>query len=102
MPLTRTVGNYFDHSGSFNRRVERWAGPSSYVTGGEDCPAAIFGLGLMIVGPNGIAGNGTDTRLVRWNPVTNKLQWFVPNTNAEVAAAQDLSTYSFQYEVIGQ
>jgi len=101
MPLTRTIGNYFDSSGSFLRRVERWAGPTSYVTGGEACAAAIFGLGTMIKGPGGIAGNGTDTRLVRWNPTTNALQWFVPNTNAEVANGTDLSAYSLQYEVIG-
>lgn len=102
MPLTRTVGNYFDSSASFLRRVERWAGPSSYVTGGEDCSPAMFGLGLIVKGPSGIASNGTDTRLVWWNPTTEKLMWFLPDTNAQVANGQDLSAYSFQYDVIGR
>jgi hypothetical protein len=101
MPLSRTIGNYFDTSSSFLRRVERWSGPASYVTGGEDCAPSIFGLGTIIRGINGIASNGTDTRLVWWNPATNKLMWFVPNTNAEVANGQDLSAYSIQYDVIG-
>jgi hypothetical protein len=101
MPHSRTVGNYFDSSNSFLRRVERWSGPSSYTTGGEDCTPAMFGLGTIIKGIQGIASNGTDTRLVWWNPTTQKLQWFVPNTNIEVAANTNLSAYSIQYDVIG-
>jgi hypothetical protein len=101
MPLVRSVGPYFDHSGSFTRRVERWTGPTSYATGGESAPPSIFGLGQIIHGIQGIASNGTDTRLVWWNPTTNSLQWFVPNTNAEVANGTNLSAYSIQFEVVG-
>lgn len=101
MPLTRSIGNYFDASASFLRRVERWTGPSSYATGGESCPPSTFGLGTVVRGPNGVATNGTDTRLVVWNPSTQKLMWFVPNTGAEVANAVDLSAYTLQFEVIG-
>jgi hypothetical protein len=101
MPLTRTIGNYFDSSSSFLRRVERWTGPTSYVTGGEACPASTFGLGTIVKGINGVASNGIDTRLVWWNPSTEKLQWFVPSTNVEVANNTDLSAYSIQYDVIG-
>jgi hypothetical protein len=101
MPLTRTIGNYFDSSKGFLRRVERWSGPTSYVTGGEACAPSVFGLGTIIKGINGIASNGTDTRLVWWNPTTNLLMWFVPNTNVEVANGTNLSGYSIQYEVIG-
>jgi hypothetical protein len=105
MPLgvlgVRSVGPYFDHSGNFTRRVERWTGPASYVSGGEVCDPSVFGLGQIIQGIGGIASNGTDTRLVWWNPTTNKLQWFVPNTNAEVAALTNLSAYSIQFEVVG-
>lgn len=101
MPLTRSIGNYFDASGSFLRRVERWTGPSSYATGGETCSASTFGLGTLIKGPNGIAFDGTNVRLVVWQPSTNKLLWFVPNTGAEVANGVDLSAYSLQFEVVG-
>jgi len=102
MPLSRTVGNYFDSSGSFIRRVERWAGPTSYVTGGEVVTPSVFGLGTIIAALFGVASDGTSTRLVWWNPTTNRLMWFVPNTNVEVANGTNLSTFSAQYEVIGQ
>lgn len=101
MPLVRSVGNYFDHSGNFNRRIERWTGPASYATGGEDCSPSTFGLGQIVRGINGIASDGTTVRLIWWNPATNKLMWFVPNTNVEVAAAVNLSAFSVQFEVVG-
>ncbi len=101
MPLTRSIGNYFDHSGAFSRRVERWTGPASYPTGGEACAPSVFGLGQLVKGIEGIASDGSTTRLVWWNPSTQKLQWFVPNTNAEVANLTDLSTFSVQFEVVG-
>lgn len=102
MPLVRSIGNYFDASNSFLRRVERWTGPNPYVTGGEACAPSLFGVGTIVMGPGGVASNGTDTRLVAWNATTQKLQWFVPNTNAEVANGTDLSGYTLQFEVVGQ
>jgi hypothetical protein len=101
MPLVRSVGNYFDGSKAFSRRVERWTGPAAYVTGGEDCSPSTFGLGNLVAGIQGIASDGTTTRLVWWNPTTNKLQWFVPNTNVEVANGVNLSTFSIQFDVCG-
>jgi len=101
MPLVRSISNYFDGSKAFSRRVERWTGPASYPTGGEPCSPATFGLGTIVAGIQGIASNGTDTRLVWWNPTTNTLQWFVPNTNAEVANGTNLAAYSIQFDVIG-
>jgi hypothetical protein len=101
MPLNRSVGNYFDRSGSFVRRIERWTGPASYVTGGEPCPPSTFSLGSMVKGIEGIASDGTTTRLVWWNPTTQSLQWFVPSSNVEVAAGVNLSTFSIQFEVVG-
>jgi len=104
MPLTRTIGNYFDSSGSFVRRVERWSGPSSYVTGGEVLSAATLGFGILVAFTPAPALNaaGTAIRTVVWNPVTNRLMWFVTDTGLEVANGVDLSTFTFQYEAIGQ
>ena len=48
MPLDRSVGNYFDSSGSFIRRVARWTGPNPYVTGGEKADASVFGMGKIV------------------------------------------------------
>lgn len=103
MPLTRTIGNYFDGSNSFQRRVERWTGPTSYVTGGEIVTPSVFGLGTLLAFLPAPALNaaGTAIRTAVWNPVTNRLMWFVTNTGVEVANGTDLSTFTFQYEVIG-
>jgi len=81
--------------------VERWTGPTSYATGGETADPSVFGMGTLVHGIQGIASDGTSTRLVWWNPATNKLMWFVPNTNVEVANGTNLSTFSIQFEVVG-
>jgi|SRR5262250_716588 len=101
MPLDRSVGNYFDHSGSFNRRVARWKGPSSYTTGGETATPALFGLGTIVCASftQALDANGANPRSVIWNPLTNKILWF--NGTTEIAAAVDLSGFSCQFEIIG-
>jgi len=103
MPIDRSVGNYFDHSGSFIRRVARWTGPNPYATGGEVATPATFGLGIIVAfllseGTNA-AGSGTMTPV--WNATTQKLQWFTA-AGAEVTGGTDLSGYSAGFEVIGQ
>lgn len=103
MPMDRSVGNYFDASNSFIRRVARWTGPSSYATGGEAAPPSLFGLGTVVAASftPAIDAAGVNTRTVVWNPTTQKLQWFsAPGT--EVVAATDLSGYRCQFEIIGQ
>ena len=103
MPVDRRVGNYFDNSGSFLRRAARWTGPNPYVAGGEVVTPASFGLGTIVVASftTALDAAGANPRVVVWNPVTQKLQWFsAPGT--EVANGTDLSGYSCQFEVIGQ
>ena len=103
MPMDRSIGNYFDSSGSFIRRVARWKGPTSYATGGEAATPSLFGLGTIVAASftPALDTAGANTRVVAWNPVTQKLQWFsAPGT--EVSAATDLSSYSCQFEIIGQ
>jgi len=102
MPLDRRVGNYFDNSGSFLRRVARWTGPTSYTTGGETVNAQTFGLGTIIAAifSEAVDAGGTGYRTPVWNPTTGKLLWF--SGVAEVTAGTDLSGYSAQFEIIGQ
>jgi hypothetical protein len=104
MPLDRRVGNYFDHSGSFSRRVARWSGSSSYTTGGEDVSPAVFGLGsiVAILTSTAVDAAGVNLRYPVWNPTTQKLQWFAATGGTEIAAATDLSGFSCGIEVIGQ
>jgi hypothetical protein len=101
MPFTRAVGNYFDHSGSFIRRVAQWTGPAAYVTGGEDVSPAIFGMGSIAAILITSITDGTTIRIGAWNRATARLQWFVPNTNVEVANGVNLSTFTGCVEVIG-
>lgn len=106
MPLDRRVGNYFDNSASFVRRVARWTGPNPYVTGGEAVTPATFGMGTVVAALFNPALDpaGAGTRFPVWNPTTQKLMWFTITAGAvaEVANGIDLSGYSAQFEVIGQ
>ena len=105
MPLDRTVGNYFDSSSSFLRRVAKWTGPASYTSGGEVVSAQTFGLGKIICL---LAGPGNDAsgalRLAVYNPTTGKMMWYVDGAAGfvEVAGGVNLSTFSAPIEVIGQ
>lgn len=101
MPLDRSVGNYFDSSSGHLLRVARWTGPASYATGGEDVSPAIFGLGKIVAIVGMQITDGTTMRLGVWNIATQKLQFIVPNTNAEVAAAVNLSAFSGAIVVFG-
>lgn len=105
MPLDRTVGNYFDSSSSFLRRVAKWTGPTSYTAGGEAVTASTFGLGKIICL---LAGPAVDAagaiRLAVYNPTTGKVMWFVDGAAGfvEVAGSVNLSTFAAPIEVIGQ
>jgi hypothetical protein len=104
MPLDRTIGNYFDSSSSFLRRVAQWKGPNPYVTGGEPITAATFGLGRIIVINGSVAVDAAGAiRLAVYNPTTSKIAWYVDGAAGfvEVAGGVNLSTFSGGIEVIG-
>jgi coproporphyrinogen III oxidase len=102
MPVDRRVGNYFDNTGNFLRRVARWSGPTLYATGGEAATPASFGLGTIVVASftPALDAAGVNTRVVAWNSATQKVQWFSA-PGAEVANGTDLSGFSCQMEIIG-
>jgi len=105
MPLDRSVGNYFDSSSSFLRRVAVWKGPNPYATGGEAVTAATFGLGRILAFLPGTAVDAAGAvRTLFYNPVTQKIQWvsYGASGASEVANGTDLSTFAAPFEVIGQ
>lgn len=99
MPVDRSVGNYYDSSSSFLRRVARWTGPNPYVAGGEPVTPATFGLGKIVAILTSTATNAAGApRTVAYNAATGKLMWF---DAAGAEAAGDLSAFSAGIEVIG-
>lgn len=102
MPLDRTsVKNYIDSTSSQMLRTMRWTGPASYATGGEDVSPSVFGVGYVNAILAAVITDGATTRVGAWNAATGKLLWFVPNTNAEVANATNLSTFTGALVVFG-
>lgn len=72
----------------------RYTGPSSYVAGGESVLVPNdLGMG-EVYSVQGTIGNGSAVRIPHFDYANQKLQWFVPNTGAEVAGAVDLSGFS--------
>ena len=102
MPAEQTSTLYpiNDKSATFLRKVVRWAGPASYATGGETLDPQDTGLG-RVRAVVGVISNGSAVRIPYLSVSTQKLQWYVPNTGAEVANAVDLSTFVGQVELIG-
>ena len=98
MPLVATtIPDRHDKSGSKTRKFWQATGPTSYATGGE---ALLFGLTRVELVLADHPSNGTDLRIVQWDYTNQKLKWF-DLAGAEIAAAQNLSTYSVRLEVIG-
>lgn len=98
MPLDlTTIPDRHDRSGNKARKLVRVTGPVSYATGGE---ALDYGLSLVEVVLADHATNGVDLRIVQWDYANKKLKWF-DLAGAEIAAAQNLSTYSARLEVLG-
>lgn len=94
--MTLTESN-FPSRDRLNDRLVRevqYTGPASYATGGESVNASAD-LGMAeVFGVYGVIGDGSAVRIPFFNYTTQKIQWFIPNTGAEVANAVDLSTFS--------
>ena len=101
MPLDRSVGNYFDSSAGFSRRVARWTGPTSYVTGGEVIGPEAFGLGKVITLLITPARSATGLAFPVYDYATGRLLWY-DIAGAQIANGVNLSTFQAGIEVIGQ
>ena len=90
-----------DVSSTYRRQVAQYTGPASYTTGGESGLAAQVRMGKLFAVLGSIS-DGSAVRLAQYDPATDKLLFFVPNTGAQVANAVDLSTFSGRLEFVGQ
>lgn len=104
--IDKTATQYHDSSSTHIRKVGGYAGPASYVTGGD--PIAPLDLGmskieLILFSP---ATNGTLFVYPVWVPNVatsgGAVKWLVGTTGVEVAGAVNLSAYTCRFEAIGK
>ena len=95
---------FFDKTMQTQRRIFLYTGPASYSGTGDSITAESLALGRLIALLGDVAWSSTNanTYLLAWDATNKVIHWFVPNTNVEVAAAVNLSTYSEYMEAIGQ
>jgi len=98
-----TLAAYHDTSGARIRKTARYVGPASYVNpGGDAFTPGNLGMSRIDVIIFTPAWDGADAfRVLIWDRVTQTIRWFVPNTDAEVANAVNLSGFSAFFEAIG-
>lgn len=83
-------------------RQVRYTGPASYATGGDPVNASTeLGMGEVYF-VAGVISNGSAIRIPYFDYTNQKLVMYVPNTGAEVAAAQDLSGFSGTLTFMGK
>jgi len=98
--IDRTIGNFHDSSNARIRKIGRYVGPASYVTGGDAAAPETLGLGKAEIVLFTMATNGVDLRLVAYDHAAGTIKWF-DLAGAEIANGTDLSTYAARFEAIG-
>lgn len=87
------------------RRIQGiYNGPASYVAGGDPFLPADVKLGQIdVLTLNDAILAGTNTLYTAvYDPINNKIMWFVGTTGVEVANAVNLSTAAIRFEAIGR
>lgn len=102
--LDKTIGAFHDSSQARIRKIGGYAGPASYVSGGDPIAAADLGMSrieLMLFSP---ATNGTLFVYPVWAPSGGggAVKWLVGTTGVEVAGGVNLSAYTTRFEAIGK
>jgi hypothetical protein len=102
--IDKTIGAFHDSSQARIRKIGGYAGPASYVAGGDPITAADLGMArieIMLFTP---ATNGTAFYYPVWVPSGGggAIKWLVGTTGAETAGGVNLSTYTARFEAIGK
>jgi len=100
-----TLTGYVDIWGKHAAGAIDHVGPTSYATGGQTLTAARYGLRSLDYVGGGLSNSGTyyavGKPVGRGAKTTYKLVWFVTATNAEVAAAVNLSAETVRLFAFG-
>jgi hypothetical protein len=102
--IDKTNLQYHDSSAARIRKIGGYAGPASYVVGGDPIVPGDLGMGrieLILFAP---ATNGTLFIYPVWVPSGNggAVKWLVGTTGVEVAGGVNLSAYTTRFEAIGK
>jgi hypothetical protein len=102
--IDKTLTQYHDSSNTHIRKVGGYAGPASYVTGGDPIGPGDLGMGRIELMVFNAATNGTLYLYPVWMPSGNSgtVRWLVGTTGVEVAGGVNLSTYTSRFEAIGK
>jgi hypothetical protein len=104
--IDKSIGAYHDSSNARIRKIGGYAGPASYVTGGDPFTPADLGMSrieMIIFTP---VTNGTTYYYPVWVPNVatggGAVKWLVGTTGVETAGAVNLSTFVGRFEAIGK
>lgn len=102
--LDKTIGAFHDSSQARIRKIGGYAGPASYVSGGDPIGAADLGMARIEVMFFTPATNGTLFVTPCWVPSGGggAIKWLVSTTGVEVAGGVNLSAYTARFEAIGK
>lgn len=100
--IDRSQTNFHDSTHSTLRKIGVYTGPASYAAGGDSLTPGDLGMGkIHHISFQEAIDTNLGLRHLVWNPATQKVVWYVGTTGVEVAAAQNLSTFSARFEAIG-
>ncbi len=100
------VANPINYEGQKITDLIKITGPVSYTTGGFSLAGGSNGIPIgtfQRISFDGVFKKSDDSAVLipHWNPVTQKVLLYVPNTGAEVANAVDTSTFVAYAKVAG-
>lgn len=100
MATLTKIGQSFDKSGSYERRIYQYTGPASYATGGDSLTPEQAALGRIEAILGLLISNGTNIYFGFYNRTTKKILWYSA-TATEIPNGTDLSLFTGNIEVIG-
>lgn len=101
MGTINRIGDFFDRSGSYVRRVFEYVGPTVYSTGGDSFTPESLAMGKIEAVLGLLISNDSAVLFGYYNRSTKKILWYSA-TSTQVTNATDLSAYKGLFEVIGK